>query len=218
VAFPKRLINDFEDVVLDLNPHWLYFAEPALALAGVVIVTIGLQVVIDDVPDFFTLFCVALIVVMAVWVGVRYLKWTTTNFVITTDRLIYRSGIFAKHGIEIPLERVNNVIFRQTFFERVVGAGDLVIESGSENGQQNFKDIKHPELVQNEIHVQMEHNENRKYDRMRGGASAPSNLPPPPPPADDVATQLERLAELRAKGILSQAEFDAKKAELLRRL
>ena len=211
MAFPRRLLNDFEEIVLDLNPHWLYFAEPAMVLAGVIVLTIGVQAAFDP-PDSVTLFLVALILVMVVWVAIRYVKWTTTNFVITTDRMIFRSGIFAKHGIEIPLERVNNVIFRQSFLERLVGAGNLTIESGSEHGQQHFTDIKHPELVQNEIHAQIEHNENRKYDRMRGGAPTDAPLPPPPPavPAHDVvASQLERLAELRAKGILSQAEFAA---------
>jgi hypothetical protein len=37
-------------------------------------------------------------------------------------------------------------------------------------------------------------------------------------PATDIFTTLERLAELRHKGILSEEEFAAKKTELLRRL
>ena len=78
----------------------------------------------------------------------RYLTWATINFVITSDRVIYRSGLIAKHGIEIPLERVNNVSFRQGIFERMIGAGDLLIESGGEDGQQRFTDIRDPERVQ----------------------------------------------------------------------
>ena len=52
---------------------------------------------------------------------VRYAQWFTTNFVITSDRVIFRMGVFAKHGIEIPLERVNNVIFHQSILERMLG-------------------------------------------------------------------------------------------------
>ena len=77
----------------------------------------------------------AAIVVTAIWLVVRYLKWITTNFVITSDRLIFRHGVVAKSGIEIPLERVNNVNFNQGIFERMLGAGDLLIESGGEDGQ-----------------------------------------------------------------------------------
>jgi membrane protease subunit (stomatin/prohibitin family) len=35
---------------------------------------------------------------------------------------------------------------------------------------------------------------------------------------DDVMATLEKLAELKAKGIVTQEEFDAKKAELLKKL
>ena len=103
-----------------------------------------------------------LIVVTGLWTVHRYLKWATTNFVITSDRVIYRSGIIAKSGIEIPLERVNNVSFSQGIFERVIDAGDLLIESGGEDGKQRFTDIRGPERVQNLIHAQMEVNETRR--------------------------------------------------------
>jgi hypothetical protein len=62
-----------------------------------------------DSPSALKWITLILILGCAVWVVARYLKWVTTNFVITSDRVIYRSGVFAKSGIEIPLERVNSV-------------------------------------------------------------------------------------------------------------
>src|SRR5262245_28126756 len=59
----------------------------------------------------------------------RVLRWATTHFVLTTDRLIFRSGVVAKFGREIPLERINDVTFSQSLFERLVGVGDLLLES-----------------------------------------------------------------------------------------
>ncbi|HEU0221667.1 MAG TPA: SHOCT domain-containing protein [Paracoccaceae bacterium] len=56
-------------------------------------------------------------------------------------------------------------------------------------------------------------------------ATAPGAEPAPAPPsdsgaapADDIFLKIERLAELRQKGILTEQEFETKKAELLRRL
>ena len=135
---------------------------------------------------------------------IRYLKWLTTNFVITSNRLIFRQGIVAKSGIEIPLERVNNVNFHQTVFERVLGAGDLLIESGGEDGQQRFTDIRRPAQVQNLIHAQMESH----YQR-RAGYAAPAAT------TGDVTEQLERLEGMLQRGTLTQAEFEAQKARLL---
>ena len=60
------------------------------------------------------------------WLVSRYLAWITTNFVVTTDRLIYRSGVISKRGIEIPLERVNTVFFAPEPIRLLPGACDHV--------------------------------------------------------------------------------------------
>ena len=198
VPYPKELLNDYETVALDLHPHWWHFAEPALALVASIV--FGIVMISVDAPSWLRYIALALIVVSALWMVVRYIQYITTNFVITSDRLIFRTGFIAKRGIEIPLERVNSVHFNQSIVERVVGAGDLLIESGGEIGQQKFTDIKDPDKVQNLIHSQMEMND----ARMRHGTGRP-----------DVAAQLERLEGLRDRGTLSPDEFEAQKLRLL---
>ncbi len=145
--------------------------------------------------------------------GKRYLEWSTTEFVVTTERVISRNGIFAKNGIEIPLDRINTVFFEQTAFERIAGAGNLGIESAGEGGRQTFTNIKKPNLVQAEIYAQKEKHENRRIDRMAqassGGAASPSL---------SIPDQIAQLDELRMRGTITDAEFEAKKAELLRRM
>jgi uncharacterized membrane protein YdbT with pleckstrin-like domain len=204
------LLQDHEDVVLDLHPHWWFFAPPLLAL--IASVALGAALIAGTDIDWLQIPAGVLILGCLLWFGARYARWITTNFVVTTDRLIYRHGVLAKHGIEIPLERVNTVFFRQSIFERVVGSGDLVIESASEQGRQAFSNVRNPDAIQNEIYRQIEHNENRKYDRV--GAAAAGN--------DDreasIPAQIRELDELRKQGVLSEAEFAAKKQQLLDRM
>ena len=50
------------------------------------------------------------------------------------------------------------------------------------------------------------------------GQAAPAPAATVPVAADEVMATLEKLGELKAKGILTQEEFDAKKAELLKKL
>ncbi|MGH9274673.1 MAG: SHOCT domain-containing protein [Acidimicrobiales bacterium] len=119
--------------------------------------------------------------------------------------------MLAKHGIEIPLERVNTVFFSQSILERMVGSGDLVIESAGELGRQNFSNVRKPSAVQNEIYRQMESNENRKFDRI-------GNRAQPPAAAQSVPEQIQALDALRQQGVLTDAEFQAKKADLLNRM
>jgi uncharacterized membrane protein YdbT with pleckstrin-like domain len=132
---------------------------------------------------------------------------------VTTDRLIYRHGVLAKHGIEIPLERVNTVFFRQSIFERMVGSGDLVIESAGEMGRQAFSNVRNPSAVQNVVYRQMEENENRKFDRVGASVRRADDGGEPSIPA-----QIRELDELRKQGVLSEEEFAAKKKQLLDRM
>jgi uncharacterized membrane protein YdbT with pleckstrin-like domain len=203
MPYPKKLLNDYETMALDLHPHWWYFSEPVLALFGSIVFGIVTRIVTDgDTKDALSWIAIVLIIVSALWLIFRYAKWATTNFVITSDRIIFRSGVIAKSGIEIPLERVNNVLFNQSIFERLLGAGDLLIESGGEAGQQRFTDIRRPERVQNLIHAQMEVNESRRFSGLGGGES-------------DVATQLEKLEGMLERGTLTRDEFDDQKRKLL---
>lgn len=205
MPYPKNLLNDHETVALDLHPHWWHFVKAGVALASSIIIAILLQFWLDDgsVKDVLTWIALAAIIGSALWLIVQYASWSTTNFVVTSDRVIYRSGVIAKRGVEIPLENVVTVHSSQGVFERMLGAGDLLIESAGESGQQRFTDIKNPSRVQNLIHAQREANNQRMY--RGGGGSAES----------DVATQLEKLEGMLERGTLSQQEFDAEKRRLL---
>lgn len=202
MPYPKRLLNDHEELAVDLHPHWSYFIEPVLALVASIVVTIVVLVAFD--PDsWLRTLLIVVIVLSALALGWRYVRWSTTHFVVTSDRVIFRSGVLAKSGIEIPLERVNSVHFSQGVFERVIGAGDLLIESGAEGGQQRFTDVKNPDKIQNAIHGQKELNEQRM--RSANGSAG----------AADVAGQLERLEGLRDRGTITDDEFEAQKRRLL---
>ena len=99
------------------------------------------------------------------------------------------------------------MFFSQSILERMVGSGDLVIESAGELGRQNFSNVRKPSAVQNEIHKQMEANENRKFDRVSTAA-----------PGDSIPAQIAQLDDLRQRGAITQAEFDQKKQDLLDRM
>ena len=205
MPYPRKLLNDYETLALDLHPHWWYFSESVFSL--IVSIVLGIVVVAMDATSWLKWLVLILIVLSALWVLHTYLKWITTHFVITSDRVIFRHGVLAKSGIEIPLERVNSVHFDQGIFERMVGAGDLLIESGAKEGQQRFTDIRNPDRVQNLIHSQMQAREDNMYGVNQSGDT--SALPA------DVATQLEKLEGLRDRGSLSHEEFELQKRRLL---
>ena len=208
MPYPKKNLNANETIALDMHPHWWFFAEPAVSLLGSIVLGVLVLAYTDEgttTRNAAGLVVLALLVITALWLIGRYLKWLTTNFVITSQRLIFRAGVIAKSGIEIPLERVNNVNFSQSVFERMLGAGDLLIESGGEDGQQRFTDIRRPDKVQNLVHSQVDELIQR---RASYGRQAPVA-------GGDVADQLERLEGLLQRGTITQEEFDSQKAKLL---
>ena len=208
MGFPTRLLLDGEKVVLDLRPHWWFYVGPAAAGVPVLLFVAGWFSMDDgDTKDILKWVCLAVFVAWAVWFGSRLVQWATTHFVVTTERLIFRNGLIAKHGRDIPLDRVNDISSHQSILERILRSGDLLIESAGEQGQQRFSNIRRPEYVKKEIYKQVEAHEERERfggpSRGQGGS---------------VTDQISALADLLERGHITEAEFAAKKADLLNRM
>jgi uncharacterized membrane protein YdbT with pleckstrin-like domain len=215
MPFPRRLLNDGEEIVLDLRPHWWYFANHIFTGFPLLVLVLLIQTEThgDIRRILYSVWGVAALV-WAGWLALQYVKWNFTHFVVTTDRVVFRSGALSKRGAEIPLERVSNINFRQSIWERLIGAGDLEIESAGRDGQSVFNDVRHPDSVQQEIYKQME-----MYARKRAGWSQPAPVAPVAPVAGaSIPEQLEQLARLRDRGVISAEEFETKKAQLLERM
>jgi uncharacterized membrane protein YdbT with pleckstrin-like domain len=156
VPFPRRLLDENEIVVLDMRPHWWVLVGSAFLLAVSLALAIAVSIVVPGVAHDPVLIA-SLVVVLVVLVRFvrRYARWATTNMVLTNERLILRSGVFAKRGREIPLGRINDIAYRQSVFERLIGAGDLLVESAGERGQEVLRLVPRPMRVQQAIHQQL---------------------------------------------------------------
>lgn len=198
MTFPRRLLSDDEDIIKEFRPHWRMLAIPAgwTALAALVVVLIWMLT--DGITGW-----ILTAVVVALWLKVglwAFVNWFFTLYIITNERLMTRRGVISRRGLEIPLERINDVAFSQNVLERILGSGDLLIESAGEQGQSRFADIPKPEDFQALIYRVRE-----DRSAQMAGSSGPV----------DATTKLERLARLHKEGVLSDAEFEAKKQELL---
>jgi uncharacterized membrane protein YdbT with pleckstrin-like domain len=217
MPFPRRLLIENEELVLELRPHWIAIVVPAIVT---ILVVAGWILALTNAPDDGT--SRSIVVWGASAIGVflliafpvrKFIAWATSYFVVTSDRVIHREGWIAKRSMEIPLEAINDVRFHQGVFERLIGAGDLIISSASEFGRQVFGDIRNPEEVQKAISHQGELNKERMY-RGGGRGSAPAQATMPPASASTTG-ELERLAELRNKGVLTEDEFQSQKKRIL---
>ena len=208
MPFPRRLLIPDEQLVLDLRPHPIALVMPTIVTI-VGFVAASWLTAKTDVADW--VWWVLFLILLVLYPVPKRIAWLTSNFAVTSDRVIHRQGFIAKRSMEIPLEAINDVRFEQGILDRMVGAGTLVISSASEFGRNTFDDIRHPEAVQKVIYEQGESNKKRMYQ----GSAAGQGPPPPPPAAPSATTELERLARLRADGVLSEEEFQVQKAKIL---
>lgn len=218
---PAKQLNRDEELALDLRPHWWFFSKHILTGIPLLILLV-LVFGMDDggFKDAAMWVMGLLTIAWVVWLGLQYVSWMMTNFVVTSQRVMYRTGVLRRHGVEIPLTRLSNINFEQGLWERIIGAGSLVIESAGEQGQSRFTDVQNPEAVQQEVYRRMEGEARRQASfQSEGIAEAVGKAAAPAaPPAADVPDQIRKLAELRDSGAISADEYERKKAELLERM
>jgi uncharacterized membrane protein YdbT with pleckstrin-like domain len=144
-----------------------------------------------------------------------YMRWDNEAYVITDQRVIQVRGIFNKEVIDSSLDKINDVELRQSWLGRIFDFGDIEILTASEVGINAMRKIAHP-LDFKRAMLDAKHEHSRGYGYLDPQAVAA--YVQPDAAYEDLERALQKLAELRDQGILSQAEFEAKKRELLNRI
>ena len=205
MPWPEDALTDDEDIVVAFRQHWKLLAVPFVWFVGVLIV---LVVIFQWLPvgGAFELILDLLVLAAFGWFVVRpVVDWWMTRYVLTTERLITRKGLIAQSGIEIPLERITNVNFSQSFWERFLGAGDLLVESAGTTGQSRFANIPRPDQFASVLY---DARERRTLALQSGSATGDAK-------GDDAIDKLSRLKRLHEDGIISDAEYEEKRKKLL---
>ena len=246
MSFPTRLLGPGEEIYLDSKPNWSYLFWPAVFTAVIIAGCIAVEVLWTSAPSLMAWVLLGLGVIALVYFGARYIGWLTKSFVVTSQRIVYRTGVLRRTGREIPIGRVQDVTYHQTIVERIVRAGSLTVESAGRQGQDPFPDISRPDEVQSLI--------NRVVAQSAGGYASQRRVEPPSAPvarfemhevdtplpvtdptprivvapvppasprseaAPSIAQQLGELAELHQHGVITDAEYEQKRRELLDRL
>jgi uncharacterized membrane protein YdbT with pleckstrin-like domain len=135
VAYPDDLLVEGEQVVMHKHPHWKMLVVPVLVLLLVVGSGSFLAALVSQqswAPWAWLALAVVGLGLVVRFTVVPVVRWRTTHFVVTTRRVLVREGVLSRHGIDIPMTRINSVQFRHTVLERILGSGTLIIESASD--------------------------------------------------------------------------------------
>ena len=135
MAYPYSQLADGERLLAHQHPHWKKLIPSGLILVPSLLGCGYLAALAADTPvrDVAWPALGLLASVLSVWFGLLpWLRWSSTHFVITTEKIMSREGVIARAGMNIPLGRINSVRFEHDLNDRLFGCGSLIIESASD--------------------------------------------------------------------------------------
>lgn len=202
----QKMLGENERILLVTRQHWFVLFSAILAeivVTLIVIAAISALTVFSLNP--LAAFGFLLVLIPAAIMLRDILVWYNREYVVTNRRVIQIFGVFNKSVTDSSLEKVNDVKMSQSFFGRIFDYGDVEILTGSELGVNLFKRIGDPVKFKTAML-----NAKEKLGFEGTGPHAQS--------ADSIPEMIAELDELRKKGIVTEAEFQAKKAQLLAKM
>ncbi|MBE1877021.1 PH domain-containing protein [Myceligenerans pegani] len=140
-----------ESVVMRLRTHRKVLLKPVAWIVVLAAIAVAAWIVAPmfGLPSWAPLFATAAAVLLVIAATIPpYLKWVTTTYVITNQRVSLRTGILTHTGRDIPLYRINDVTFEKQLSDRLFGCGTLVISDGSDREGMVLDDVPDVEQVQ----------------------------------------------------------------------
>jgi membrane protein YdbS with pleckstrin-like domain len=151
MALREKDLTDGETVVIELREHGKALLWPFVLL--ILLVAICVMTMVMSPSDPLTWIVLGLAALAAVaWVFVPWLRWRTTSYAVTTQRIAQRSGIFTRVGRDIPLYRINDIALEKDVVDRVFGCGTLVVSDATEKQGMELHDVPRVD----EVHVRLQ--------------------------------------------------------------
>ena len=219
MGYLEDLMGKNEQIVLTTRQHWITIIGALLVNGFLILLLIGIGVAASLLatpflgPFAWAPLAVAGVLCLApLWRLVTdWLHWWNDIYVVTNRRIIPAQGVFNKHVIDSSLEKINDVVLTQSALGRMLGYGDIEILTGSEIGVNLLRRITEPVRFKTEMLNQKEGM--GEMDAFE--SKAKRALSAEAPSAGDVPELIAELDELRKKGLITDAEFQDKKAKLL---
>lgn len=159
------------------------------------------------------------VITVGLWVPILIyyvLRRSTTRYILTNQRVILEYGILNKSSKEASLDKINNVSHTANLGERIFGYGTVQLQTASAMGATVLKWVPAPVQFKSEIINQVDlYKKAQIQQQARVMADAIGRSNTQNKEGGNLASQLERLAALKEKGILSEDEFQTQKAKLL---
>jgi hypothetical protein len=206
--YVEKMLGENEQVVLIARQSWVVLLRELVLNLFLVVVVIGITLVVStSFPPFGSVAALLLLIPIARFV-LEFLHWVNREYIVTNRRVIQIDGLVNKNVIDSSLEKVNDVRMTQSVVGRLLNYGDVEILTASDLGSNLFQRISDPIKFKTAM---LNEKEKLGFDETPGG-------PPPSPAPADIPSMIASLNALKTEGLITEQEFEKKKAELLARM
>jgi uncharacterized membrane protein YdbT with pleckstrin-like domain len=204
----EEMLGENEQILLRARKHWsILFGNIALEIVLIFALIVAIFALLPIVA--FPVAPLGFFLVLVPLIGMvrDFLVWYNRQYIVTNRRVIQTSGVFSKDVVDSSLEKVNDVKLSQSFWGRLFDYGDIEILTASEVGANVFRSIGQPIRFKTAM---LNAKERLGFeDDLSAQAMHVAN---------DIPSLIARLDDLRKKGVISEAEFQQKKTELLAKM
>jgi membrane protein YdbS with pleckstrin-like domain len=240
MAYLDSRLGSGEQVLRREHQHWFVVLADARYAIVMWLIALGLWIISGALPEGARPIVGWVIVILVVggllYAAWQLLRWQNEEFAVTSRRVLKTEGVLNKSIVDSSLEKINDAILTESVFGRIFGFGNLEILTASESGISNLRMLREADEfkramldAKHDLELELSGARPMPGPALRAGTSPPAMTDAAPgaataPPAgsamsaDDVTRTLASLADLRDRGAISAEEYEAKKADLLRRL
>jgi membrane protein YdbS with pleckstrin-like domain len=151
MALPRKFLNEDEELLAELRPHWIFLFGPLFTSIGVWVVIIAIVIVWRNTPGWTNYPFLILALIPGLWLLGRFVRWRSYTIALTSTRILVRQGIMGRDTVQLRLQRITEVNVKQTLIERVLGTGRVIIDVQGEDDSLTLEMVSKPVVVQRVI-------------------------------------------------------------------
>jgi uncharacterized membrane protein YdbT with pleckstrin-like domain len=163
-----------ENLILKTHQHWIVLVKSVVIPVVLLIIAAVVDVTVKSgtgIPHFRTIITLVAVAIALLWLIVVWIRWQSTAYTLTDQRIKIESGVFGRQSKIIPIDRIQDCTTKQTLFGRILGYGRVEVDAAGAQGAEVLEHLPNPGTFRDQVFVQSE--------RRRGGApSSPAPVNP----------------------------------------
>ncbi len=196
----RGLLADGEHIMVTARRHPLFLVGHLVlyVIGGLVLIGVGVFAAMKLPIIVAAIFWIASLIPLG-FAFMRFIAWKNEVYAVTNYRIVQVEGVFTRRVFDSSLEMVNDILLTQSLIGRMMNYGTIEIITGSDMGLNQLDALRSPFAFKRAIL-------DARNDLSDHGHSHV--------PDDRQSELLSALQDLRNSGLLTDAEFEIKRARI----